>query len=589
MKTRRGSRIGFAFLLPAILCALFQGTAIAQQKTVPKIISPAEILSRSNKPVTEGTDSSKPSTLKSRESEDIELLKQQLALQQKHIEKLERMLDEQKRLLEQVLHVSADNPATAANAAARSAVLDPTATQPAPDAIEPTGGIDPPPLGPGKGEEEPASLSLKLGKVYLTPVGFLDFTAFVRDRNVGSGIGTNFGGIPFPNVPSGQLSEFRSTMQNSRLGVRLDTRFKGTDLLGYLETDFNGFSPGNVAVTTNSNGLRVRLFWLDVRKRKWELLAGQSWSLLTPNRQGLSPLPADVFSALNIDPNLQVGLTWSRNPQFRVVYHASRTVTLGVSFEAAEQYGGGSAGAGKITLPAQLASAFAAQLNTGDSTFNVPNLHPDIIAKIAFDPKLNGRALHFEFAGLLSTFKFFNPLDGRTHSAVGGGASAGLNYELFRNFRLIASGFYSDGGGRWIFGLGPDFIIQANGDPSLVHSASTVSGFEYQATPKDLFDAYYGGAYMQRNTAIDVTGQLVGYGYDGSPSNHNKSVQEFTFGYTRNLWRDPSYGGLQFMTQYSYVVRHPWSVAVDQPSGAHANMLYLNLRYLFPGAPPVLK
>jgi hypothetical protein len=540
-------------------------------------------MSTSNLTVPASPNSSTAATSNSRESADIELLKAQLALQQKHIEQLERALEEQKKVLEQVLHLSiAGNASTAANGDAQSAGLDPSVTQPAPDAIKQ-------PVTSAKSEDEAAPLALKLGKVYLSPVGFLDFTAFVRDRNVGSGLGTNFGSIPFSNTTSGQLSEYRSTMQNSRLGLRLDTRLRGTDVLGYVETDFNGFSPTNVAVTTNSNNLRVRLFWLDVRKHKWELLAGQSWSLLTPNRQGLSPLPADVFSALNIDPNLQVGLTWSRDPQFRVVYHASHTVTLGLSLEAAEQYGGGSAGAGEITLPAELASAYGPQVNTGDSTFGVPNLHPDIIAKIAFDPKVDGRALHLEFAGLLSTFKFFNPVDGQTHSAVGGGASAVLNYELFRNFRLIGSGFYSDGGGRWIFGLGPDLIIKPNGDPSLVHSASTVSGFEYQPTPKDLFDSYYGGAYIQKNTAIDVNGQLVGYGYDGSPSNNNKSIQEFTFGYTRTIWRDPNYGGLQFMTQYSYVVRHPWSVGIDQPGGAHTNIVYLNLRYLLPGAPPVLK
>ena len=578
MKTPRGSDLNLYFLLAITICAaLFQGTALAQDEAAPKTTSTSNLTAPAS------LDSSSPATSNPRESADIELLKAQLALQQKHIEQLERRLDEQKQMLEQALHISdAGNASVAANGDAPSTSLDPPPAQPAPDAIKG-------PVTSAKADDEAAPLALKLGKVYLSPVGFLDFTAFVRDRNVGSGLGTNFGSIPFSNTTSGQLSEFRSTMQNSRLGLRLDTRLRGTDVLGYVETDFNGFSPTNVAVTTNSNNLRVRLFWLDVRKHKWELLAGQSWSLLTPNRQGLSPLPADVFSALNIDPNLQVGLTWSRDPQFRVVYHASHNVTLGLSLEAAEQYGGGSAGAGEITFPAALAGAYGPQVNTGDSTFSVPNLHPDIIAKIAFDPKLDGRALHFEFAGLLSTFKFFNPSDGKTHSAVGGGASAGLNYELFKSFRLIGSGFYSDGGGRWIFGLGPDLIIKPNGDPSLVHSASTVAGFEYQPTSKDLFDSYYGGAYIQKNTAIDASGQLVGYGYDGSPSNNNKSVQEFTFGYTRTIWRDPNYGGLQFMTQYSYIVRHPWSVGIDQPGGAHTNELYLNLRYLLPGAPPVLK
>ena len=319
-------------------------------------------------------------------------------------------------MLEQVFHVSAaGNASVAANGDAQSEGLDPSVTQPAPDAIKQ-------PVTSVKAEDDAAPLALKLGKVFISPFGFFDFSTYIRDRNVGSGLGTNFGGIPFSNTTSGQLSEFRSTMQSSRLGLRLDTRFRDTDVVTYVETDFNGFSPGNAAVTTNSNHLRVRLFWLDLRKHKWEFLAGQSWSLLTPNRQGLSPLPADVFSALNVDPNLQVGLTWNRDPQFRVVYHASRTVTLGLSLEAAEQYGGGSAGAGEITFPAALASAYGPQVNTGESTFNVPNLNPDIITKIAFDPKVDGRALHFEFAGLLSTFKFFNPVDGQTHSAVGGGA-----------------------------------------------------------------------------------------------------------------------------------------------------------------------
>ncbi len=278
-----------------------------------------------------------------------------------------------------------------------------------------------------------------------------------------------------------------------------------------------------------------------------------------------------------------------RDPQFRLVYHATPTITLGVALEAAEQYGGGSAGAGVITLPASLASSYGPQIDTGNSTFNAPNVHPDIVAKIAFDPKLGSRHLHFELAGLISTGKFFNPADQQSHSATGGGVSAGINVEMFRNFRLIANGFYSDGGGRWIFGLGPDLIVKANGEPSLAHSASTVSGFEYQMTRKDLFDVYYGGAYVQRNTAIDLNGQLVGYGYDGSPLNHNRSIQEVTAGYTRTFWRDPNHGALQFITQYSYVVRHPWSVPAGHPSAARTNLFYLDLRYLFPGAPPASK
>jgi hypothetical protein len=134
--------------------------------------------------------------------------------------------------------------------------------------------------------------------------------------------------------------------------------------------------------------------------------------------------------------------------------------------------------------------------------------------------------------------------------------------------------------------LAPDLIINADGRPSLVHSASTVTGIEYQANPSNLFDAYYGGAYIYESSAIDRNGQFVGYGYPGSPLNHNRSLQQLTLGYTRTWWRDPNYGALQLIGQYSYVVRHPWSVPPGQPSGANASYLYLSIRYILPGAPP---
>lgn len=42
-------------------------------------------------------------------------------------------------------------------------------------------------------------MSFKIGSAELTPGGFLDFAAFYRSTNVGSGIATAFGAIPFNN------------------------------------------------------------------------------------------------------------------------------------------------------------------------------------------------------------------------------------------------------------------------------------------------------------------------------------------------------------------------------------------------------
>ncbi|MBO0799986.1 MAG: hypothetical protein J2P31_14290, partial [Blastocatellia bacterium] len=434
--------------------------------------------------------------------------------------------------------------------------------------------------------KEPAPLSFKIGSAYITPVGFMDFTFVGRSVTTGSGIGTNFGNIPFNNTMQGHLTETRLSAQNSRFGVRVDTKVKNASILGYLESDFLGFVPTNAAVSSNSYSFRLRLYWAQIRQGKFEVLGGQSWSLLTPGRKGISPLPGDLFYSQNIDTNYQAGLVWGRIPQFRFVYHASNTVAVGFSAENPEQYIGGSAGGGTVTLPSALATAYGAQLNNGTTTLNVPNLHPDMVAKIAFDPKVGKRDLHFEVGGVVRSFKLFNPNSMQAFTTTGGGGQVNINFELFKNFRLVTNNFFSDGGGRYIFGQAPDLVVRADGSASLVHSLSTVSGLEVQARKNTLLYGYYGGVYIQRNIVIDANGNMVGYGYIGSGNGQNRSIQEGTFGFTHTFWRDPKYGALQFMGQYSYLTRNPWFVATGQPDAARANIFFLNLRYALPGSAP---
>jgi len=317
-------------------------------------------------------------------------------------------------------------------------------------------------------------LQLHVGSATLTPIGFMDFTAVFRSTNSGSGVATNFGSIPFNNSVNGNINEFRLSAQNSRVGFRVDTNVRGARVLGYFESDFLGFVPGNAAVTSNSDGLRLRLYWVDVRKEKVELFGGQSWSMLTANRRGLSALPSDLFYSQDIDANYQNGLVWSRNPQFRFIVHPSEKIAAGLSLESPEQYIGGSGGGGLVTLPSMLATLYANQLNNGNTAFSAPNVHPDIVMKIAFDPSSR---THFEVAGLFRTFRVYNPLDGERHSASGAGGSVNFNFALTKNFRIFSNNYYSDGGGRWIFGLAPDLIARPDGSLSPLHSGSTVDGF----------------------------------------------------------------------------------------------------------------
>jgi hypothetical protein len=520
-------------------------------------------------------------------SQEVKQLKVQLADQQRQIEELRAALQ---KLVADRQQAAPDRSAQPASVQAASSGLPqlgqvasttpivPIAPATRVPLVLPMPAVAPPQMA----AMTDSPLQFHIGSATIMPVGFMDFTAVFRSTNPGSGIGTNFGSIPYNSAINGNNSELRFSAQNSRLGIRVDANVGGASVLGYMESDFLGFLPGNAAVTSNADSMRLRLYWVDVRKDKVELFGGQSWSMLTPNRKGLSALPGDLFYSQVIDVNYQNGLTWSRNPQFRFIIHPNEKVAMGISLENPEQYIGGSGGGGLVTLPAALATPYATQLNNGNTTLSVPDVHPDIIAKLAVDP--SSRA-HVEVAGIFRTFKVYNPLNTTHYTTHGGGGSVNFNFELAHGFRVLSNNYWSDGGGRWIFGLAPDLVVRPDGSLSALHAGSTVDGFELQ-TKKTLFYAYYGGTFIGKNTVVDTGGKLVGYGYAGSPNSQNKSIHEPTFGITQTFWRDPKYGALQLMLQYSYLVRYPWVVASGAPKDAHASMVFLNLRYLLPGSAP---
>ena len=424
-------------------------------------------------------------------------------------------------------------------------------------------------------ESKASPLFFRIGGMNFTPGGFLDFTSIFRSTNVGSGIGTSFGTIPFSNTVAGNLSESRFSAQNARLSLKVTGTFGRNDITGYVETDFGGFLPSNALVSSNSDSMRLRLYWVDLKRAKWEFLGGESWSFMNPNRNGLSPLPADIFFSQNMDTNYQVGLTWTRAAQFRAIYHPNPEWALGIALENPEQYIGST-----VVLPAALAASYSGQLDNGNLT-STPNLHPDIIPKITFDKDVSGKHMHLELVGLLRSFKVFDPLTNSSSTVTGGGGSFNVNLELIKNFRVIMNTFYSDGGGRYIFGLGPDLVVRPDGTLSPVRASSAVVGTEWQASPKSLVSVYYGGTYFQRNFAVDpASGEFVGFGFPGSGG--NRTNQEATVGLTQTLWKSPNYGGLQIISQYSYVRRSLWAAPTDNPANAHTNLVYVDLRYLLP-------
>lgn len=449
-------------------------------------------------------------------------------------------------------------------------------------------------------EEKPSPLYFKIGAAEFYPLGFMDLTSITRTTQLG-GIGTNFGSIAFNNTVAGRLTEERVSAQNSRIGLRTHARFGEADVTGYLEADFLGFLPPNGHDTSNSDSLRMRLYWVDYKRGKFEVLGGQSWSFLTPNRTGLGALPGDLFYSQDVDTNYQLGLTWARQAGVRFIVHPNNNVAIGVALENPQQTLPSS-----VVVPAAAGTGYVSQFDsnsgntssaTGVNNPNTPNLHPDIIPKIAFDFKPGGHQIHFDVAGLFRTFKAVNVIatpapitaGGTVTTTIhGGGVAATMNVELVKNFRLIATGFYSYGGGRYIASTaGPDVIIRPNGTLSGIRSGSGIAGFEYQPNPKTVIYGYYSGAYFGKNfdgvtnTATPPVTTFTGYGFPGSSNSANRYIYEPTFGLHYMMWRNPNYGDIRIMTQFSYISRTPWNIG-SGPATAHLGMAYINLRYDIP-------
>jgi len=537
---------------------------------------------------------------------DIAKLKAQLDLQQKEIEQLLAALAAERKMLEQAgLAAPAATAApgvTSINVQAQIEHATPpdrlmasTAPMLAPPAsataASPTPKFSPPaPQAPAA--EGTSPLQLRIGDTTILPIGFMDFTAIWKDKNAGGSLGSNFGSIPYNNAATAKLSEFKFSPQNSRIGFRVDGNWKDTHFTAYNENDFVGTSGSNAITVTNGAFVpRLRLFWVDVRKGSWEIMGGQSWSMLTPSRKGISPLPADIFYSQTTDINYMIGLPWTRQPGLRLVYHPNNQVAFGVSFENPDAYIGGSGGGPSITLPTAFAGFANVQLDNAGAIQTTPNLHPDIIAKLAFDPMSR---VHFEFAGIERTFKTWNtttgqPASGKYFTSEGVGGSFNANVEVAKNFRLLTNNIYGQGIGRYFFGNAPDLIVRSDASISPIHSGGFVEGFE--ATVRNtLLYGYYGALYIGRDVALDANGtSLIGYGYRGAANSQNKTVQEVTFGFNQTIWKDAKYGAINLMGQYEYLLRNPWYIAVNSPKNTHDNTIYMNLRYTIPGAPPPVK
>lgn len=525
------------------------------------------------------------------QAQQLERQRQQLELQQQQLDELRRKLG----LSEPVRTTASEQEQQAADSAASLHAATDALKSAGPQGSALRAASAPPAAlaavrrAASAEEYAKSPLALHFGNASLVPGGWVDFTGYYRSTNVGSGLGTAFASIPFNNSVQGGLSETRFTAQSSRISLRADEDFGTARVFGYAEADFNGYLPSNAYVSTNSDSMRLRVYFLNLTHGRWQLLGGQSWSLLTPNRVGVSPFLSEIYNTMHLDTNYQVGLTYARQAQLRAVYHVTPGLALGLSVENPEQYSGNAA-----SFPALFSTA---QTDTGSSSGGgtaTPTRHPDVIAKLSADAHWYDRTWHFEAAGLLTGVAIYTPAS-ITHGVSardareGGGISGSANLGLARNLHLILTGFWSDGGGRYLGGLGPGFVVAQPGSAmapfqvQLVHSGSAIAAAEWQANRSNVLSFTSSGAYFGRASSLDPsTGKVVGYGFAGSPDSNNRALMEHTLASQTTLWSRPGYGAVQMITQGSWITRAPWYMAPDAPKNAHVFAGYANLRFVLP-------
>ncbi len=149
-------------------------------------------------------------------------------------------------------------------------------------------------------------LTLGVGPLTLRPGGFFDIIGDSRSASTGDSISTRFGNIPLADTPAQSIV----SMRNSRLLLRGDLLWRTLKFTGYMESDF-------LNVTPRQSDWRWRQYWGQAQYGKWEILGGQAWSMLRPNRHGTWS-DKDLMHTDVIDAGYHAGLLGSRRRQLRL-------------------------------------------------------------------------------------------------------------------------------------------------------------------------------------------------------------------------------------------------------------------------------
>lgn len=420
--------------------------------------------------------------------------------------------------------------------------------------------------------------------VNITLGGFLAAESVYRSAQEGADIASNYSAIPYKNVQTAHMNEFRMSARQSRLSALVQGDVSpDTHLAGYIEMDFLGGAQTANSNESNSFNPRMRNVYMtaDWDTSGLHLLAGQNWSLLTLNSKGM--LPRTELTPPQIDAQYVPGFTWARQDQIRLVKDWDKTYWLGISLENPQTTFYSSPNQSKA--PVQQ-TAYNITAGSGFDSANTLSLNhiPDVIVKFAADPGFG----HYEVFGVGRAFYNRYAINGsyQNHDTWGGGWGLGVVLPLIdKTLDWQFSGMDGKGIGRYGSAQLSDVTFSPNGNIAPIKENMLLTGLTWHANSD--VDVYLFGGREQASKK-DFNNGTTALGY-GNPAYNNSGCDiagnTNCVGNAREIWQGTAgfwwkfyqgkFGKMQFGAQYSYTQKEafPGQGFINGVSGPVANGL----------------
>jgi hypothetical protein len=443
--------------------------------------------------------------------------------------------------------------------------------------------------------------------VTITLGGFSELAGIYRSNDETADIASSYSKIPFANDKASHTGETRLTARQSRYSALIEGDPTSAIHLGfYGEFDFQGGAQTANSNQSDSYNPRIRNLYgtVDWDTYGLHLLAGQNWSLVTQNTQGITP--RNEAPPAVIDAQYVPGFAWARQPQLRLTKDFGKKWWVAVSVENPQTT------FGNVT-PASGVSLTNTQLPTNgyfNGTSYSLNRYPDVVGKVAYEGSIGDHPLHLEALGLLRSFYdrvTINPTTGSqaatlgyvagtgNDSTTGGGWGAGFTFALLPKVIDLQGSILSGKGiGRYGSGGLPDVTAAPDGKLEGLQETMWMAGATVHATKA--IDIYaYGGQEADTGAGKVFTSPALpgaAFGYGTLPGSNNtgcfveggtcspvtKSIDQYAIGVWDKVYQG-SFGRLQIGAEFSHTNRETFADINGVAPRASENMVFTSIRY----------